>query len=57
MGFALDDFGTVHSSLTYLSRSPIDVLRIDQSFIHDMLVDKCDMRIVQGIIVLARNLR
>ena len=54
VGYALDDFGTGYSSLSYLSSRPVDVLKIDQKLIRDMLDDKGDMAVVQGIIALAR---
>ncbi|MGC0150976.1 PAS domain S-box protein [Chromobacterium vaccinii] len=53
VGFALDDFGTGYASLTYLRRLPVNTLKIDNSFVCDMLVNEDDRRIVEGVIQLA----
>ncbi len=57
ISFALDDFGTGYSSLAYLKRLPIDYLKIDQSFIKNMMVDNEDKLITDTIVSVAQSFK
>ena len=55
--FALDDFGTGYSSLTYLKRLPIGMVKIDQSFVRDMLLERDNKSILDGVLWIMRQLQ
>ena len=56
LGIAIDDFGTGYSSLSYLKKFPVNTLKIDQSFVRDLVHDSGDRAIAQSVVALGNNL-
>jgi len=56
IGLALDDFGTGYSSLSYVKNYPFSVLKVDQSFIRDVMRDERDRRLFSAIVAMSRSL-
>lgn len=54
--FSLDDFGTGYSSMSYLKHMPLDQLKIDKSFVDQILTDRTDSAIARTVVTLAENL-
>ena len=54
---AIDDFGTGQTSLVYLTRFPVDTVKIDRTFVHDVITDAADAVVVSAVIALARSLK
>jgi diguanylate cyclase (GGDEF)-like protein/PAS domain S-box-containing protein len=57
VNFAIDDFGTGFSSLTHLRQLPVNLIKIDKSFVRDMLYDQDDMAIVESVIYMANRFK